>query len=231
MHARGGIHMLRRMRAWIILLAGCGAALESPERVTPSTTAGTFDCKLAPPYDGALKYPGLTDRTVLLCKVTNGGLDERELCEQPYVGVRSTGALYTAHEPACSPELLPGATEQFAVHLDMPRALCDDARGGCVVRAFALGLDDAPDAAAVVAMQRELEAAAPAAGRDRPTVQECDGLVEQWDGTPAFARYASFVARRDDLVLACSELSRADFTCLRAARDATEADRCAPIVR
>ncbi|HTR49904.1 MAG TPA: hypothetical protein VMJ10_04295 [Kofleriaceae bacterium] len=219
------------MRAWLLLLAGCGAAVGTPERVTPADSAGKFDCKLAPPYQGALKYPGLTDRAVLQCKVTNGGLDARELCEQPYVGVVWTGALYTAHQPACSPELVPGATEQFAVHLDMPRALCDDARGGCVVRAFALGLDDAPDAAAVVAMARELEAAAPAAGRDRPTVRECDALVEQWDGAPAFARYASFLSRRDELLLACGELSRADFACLRAARDATDADRCAPIVR
>jgi len=219
------------VRAWICIgLAGCGAAFGTPERVTPGAVTAAFDCKLAPPYDGKIKYPGLTDRAVLDCKVTNGGLDERELCEQPYVGVRWTGALYTTHAAACSPELVPGATEQFAVHLDMPRALCDDARGGCVVRTFALGLDDAPDASAVIAMARELEAAAPAAGRDRPTVRECDGLVEQWDGTPAFARYASFVSHRDELLLACSELARADFACLRAARDATEADRCAPIV-
>jgi hypothetical protein len=226
---RARIQHARDVRPWLCFaLVAC--VVPANEQVVPPRSTGVepVQCRLAPPYDGKLQLPGVTDRAALDCAATNAGLDERPVCEQVYVGVRRTGALYTSHDPACSSDLAPGASELFTIRLDMPRVLCAGARD-CVVRAFALGLDDAPDAVGVIALARELEGQAPEAGRDRPTVRQCDELVERWDGNPGFARYAPFLAQRAQLLLACTELSRADYACLRAARDSTDADRCSPI--
>ncbi len=216
------------MRSWpLVALAAC--VPYDPAPVARPTIVDGVTCHLAAPYEGKLSFPGVTDRTALDCTASTRTTTTTEICAQPFVGVRETGAVYTSHGPACSSELAPGASERFAVRLDMNRSLCRLDRGGCIVRAIALE-GDVPDAAAVVELARGLEQGAARPGRDRPTVRECDNLVGAWTGDPAFARYTSFLARPDDVRMFCIGLSRAVFDCLRAAHNSAQAEACAPNV-
>jgi hypothetical protein len=213
------------MRPWpLVALAAC---VPPPPIVQPAIVDGVT-CHLAQPYDGKMTFPGVTDRTQLDCTATNRSGQTSEVCAQPYVGVRETGALYTSHGPACSTELLPGASELFAVRLDMNRLLCRLDHGGCIVQTIAVK-DDVPDAERVVELARALEDRATWPGRDRPTVRECDSLVDAWTIDPAFGRYASFLAHPNELRAFCIGLSRATFDCLRAARNSAQAEACAPV--
>ncbi len=220
--------MLAHMRPWpLVALLACVPYDALP--VAPPSDPDAMTCHLAAAFEGKLSYPGITDLAKLECTATNRASATREICAQPYVGVRQTGALYTAHEPVCSSELEPGASEELVAQLDLRRELCQLQRGGCIVHAFTLRGDHTPDAASVIAFARGLEATAPAAGRDRPALRECDALVEAWRNDPAFAPYRPFLTGDPDEVRrSCIGVSRATFACMSAARTSADADRCAP---
>jgi hypothetical protein len=87
---------------------------------------------------------------------------------------------------------------------------------------------DQPAADDIVAFAHGLEAHATQPGRDRPSLHECDELLDGWTGNRAFLEYTPYLAHRDDMRLFCLQLSRARLACLRAARSSEQADRCAP---
>jgi hypothetical protein len=204
------------MRPLLLLLAAC-VPYEDHELVAPKLDVDKqpFECHIQA-SDAALSWPGVTDAETLLCTAKNAGLDVRAICAQPYVGVLETGAIYTSHDAACSEELSPGSTDVFAVALDMRRELC---RNGCLVHVFA---EDAP-AEAVVAFARHTEEHALVPGRDRPSVRECDAVLDSWEANPAFA---AFTKSPDAMRLACLGMSRAGLGCLRAAPSPPAAVAC-----
>src|SRR2546423_1779351 len=101
-----------------LFVAAAGCVAFDPPRVQRPLGIDDTSCHLAPAYDGKIKWPGLTTFTELTCTTTNEIGEAREVCFQPYVGVRQTGALYTSHDIVCSSELGHGASETFAVRLD-----------------------------------------------------------------------------------------------------------------
>lgn len=185
-------------------------------------------CHLGAAYEGKLTYTGVTNITTLVCTAENTTTAPREICAQPYVGVRETGAVYTSHAPACVDELQPGEQTPFAVQLDMKRELCQLDRGGCIVHVVPLAKDGKPDAEEVVAFAHSLELHAAAPGRDRPSLGECDALLASWTGNRQFVKYTPYLAHRDEMRVFCLGLNRAELACLRAASTSADADRCAP---
>jgi hypothetical protein len=168
-------------------------------------------------------------RVVLDCIATNLTSTSTEVCAQPYVAVVETGALYSPHEPVCSSELEPRAHEQLAVRLDVIRELCRPERGGCVVHEVPLRADGTPKFEAVVGLARAMQTGARAAGRDQPSLAQCDTLLTKWSHEPAFSSYGPFLrADLDEVRVFCLGLSRATFECLRSASSSEEADACSP---
>ena len=198
----------------VVVLASC-VHFDPPREIHPEGIE-TTECHLAPAYDGALSWPGLTSFTELYCTAKNEHGAPREVCFRPYVGVIETGALYTSHDDVCSNELGDGSSQTFSIRLDMNRGLCNLARGGCVVHTVTINWPKPIDSSTVVAMARGLEAQATAPGRDRPTVAECERLV----------RLAPF--QPDETIAMCLNLTRAELACFSAAPDAKAARACAP---
>lgn len=164
----------------------------------------------------------------LSCTVTNRTGKNTEICAQPYVGVRATGAIYTTHQRVCSDPLAPGDTETFPVTLDFrPAGRCGAGLDGCTVSVFGAGDSPVP-ASEVVAFARELQTKAHAVSGDQPTVRECEATIATWLDNPRFAAYAPYREHPDDLTLFCLGLPRATLACLQAAEDSTQADACAP---
>ncbi len=80
-----------------------------------------------------------------------------------------------------------------------------------------------------IGLARALQSNAPAAGRDQPSLSQCDALVAAWARDPAFSSYGPFLrADLDEVRVFCLGLSRATFECLRLARTSAEADACSP---
>jgi hypothetical protein len=209
------------MRWLIVLVAGCVPYETSVETVPQAQMIDGVDattCHLAPVYQGKLAWAGITDLTDVECTSKNDVGPTREVCYQPYVGVRETGAVYTSHVEVCTNMLVEGEAETMSVRLDMRRELCRLERGGCIVRAISTR-PDSPSAGAIVTFARALEAQAPQPGRDRPTVSECDGLADRFE-----------VSDRDAMIASCLGLSRVELACLQIAGGASSANACVPRV-
>ncbi len=216
------------MRRLPFVLALCASCIPyDPPAYHPSYESNT-ECHLDEPYTGALKLPGVTDITKLSCTAENKSHDYREICAQPVVAVRETGALYTSHRAMCSGELAPGGKETYQVTLDLRRELCRMDRGGCIVRAYDVESNYEVDPGVIVAFARQVEPQATELGRDRPTTTECDALVEGWSTNAAFLSYGPYLhARNGDSVRAfCLAQSRVGFDCLRSAQTSAQADAC-----
>ncbi len=219
-------HAARMRSLFAVALVACVPYEPASTYVPVADDAMT--CHLMPQYDGKLSYTGVTNITTLTCTAKNAGTFPREICAQPYVGVRETGALYTSHGPACSDELASNEMSPLLVQLDMRRELCQLDRGGCVVHVVPLGRDGKPDSEEVVALAHALEREARAPGRDRPSLAECDALLASWTGNRQFTKYTPYLAHRDDMRVFCLGLNRAELACLRAASTSADADKCAP---
>jgi hypothetical protein len=89
-------------------------------------------------------------------------------------------------------------------------------------------VNDKPAADDIVAFAHALEAHATAPGRDRPSLLECDELLDGWRANRQFVNYSPYLAHPDDMRLFCLGVSRVELACLRAARSSQDADRCAP---
>lgn len=214
------------MRSVLVLALASCIPYEPTSTYIP-VTADSMTCHLGTAYEGKLSFPGLTDITTLECTAENRGGWAREICAQPYVGVRETGAIYTAHGEVCSTELQPNEKATFAVKLDMRRELCRLDRGGCVIRVVGLTRDETPEAGEAIAFAHALEAHATAPGRDRPSLAECDAMLGSWLGKPAFLKYTPLLAHHDDMRLLCLGLTRAQLACMSEAHSSAEVDRCA----
>jgi hypothetical protein len=198
------------MRWALLVLAAC---VPPPPQHPPGVEVTT--CHLAPLYEGTISWKA--HGTELVCTSNNDSGDPREICYQPVVGVRETGAVYTSHGPVCSDELAEGASQALSVKLDMPRELCQMDRGGCVVHAFAIDWPKSAESAPVVTLARSLEATARQPGRDRPTVAECNALADRLE-----------VGSRDDMIAVCLVQSRATLACMQGAPDVSAVAHCAP---
>jgi hypothetical protein len=204
------------------LAAGCLAACWTGGQPAAPSSTDAMVCALAASSHRA--------SAELECTATNHAGYASEVCALPAVGVRETGALYLAHAAVCSSELEPHAWERLAVSLDVPRELCQPERGSCVVVVLPVRGDETPDPSSVIGLARGLEAGATAAGRERPSLRECEALVSAWSKDSAFASYWPFVhSDADEVSMVCIGLSRAVYECLHAARNADEADACAGI--
>lgn len=190
---------------WLVLLAACvpPAAPQHPAGLEVST------CHLAPLQRGALSWVS-SHGTELDCTASVVG-EPRDVCFLPVVGVRQTGAVYAPHDVVCTD------SDAVTVTIDMPRALCQLDRGGCIVHSFAVDWPKPLDSGAVVTLARSLEAHAAQPGRDRPTVAECDALADRWE-----------IAARDEMIATCIEQSRATLACLQASADLNAARSCVP---
>ncbi len=135
-------------------------------------------------------------------------LNEVSVCADVILVSRETGEV--VRDVACSPELAWGEHASFVAKVPPPRELCGDDLRGCAFRTF---LGDRT--AEKLAFIRGVQEAAPNRSYDHPSVGECQMAVIGWRASPGITR--AFGEHADE-VLACTDLTRERFECMRDAR-------------
>jgi hypothetical protein len=188
----------------VVMLASCGSGRQ-PAPTAPPSSGGALPsiplaCRIEP--------------QAVRCTATNPHDQHAIACGDVFVGVRQTAALHYPISRTCILAVAPGATGSVEVLSELrPGELCGPDLTGCELRVFR-DMSGGPGSA-VVAFVRELEAAAPELGRDRPTLAECEDLRVQLAARDDMRALAKLLEDRDLSAVFCLRLSRRELECAR----------------